>query len=392
MIDSSAFSSLPIAVRDSILQRAFEQLDKRHRFGVAPRVCRLWRQLSLSIITSLEVDISTTEAAEQLTLWMTNHGSVLKSLHFKLDSLGFCVSARNALVQSVGAADLLNSLCISSPFIPVLDIPLKTLTGLTTLRISGFSHGQGALCESITRLTTLRSLSLGNSYTLFTSPSWRPFMRQISSGLTQLTSLEFDNVEVAAKDIAELRALPQLQQLRVVNKPLPASELGVLGPLPITAIHINMNEGTAADVHSWLEHSSAKLQEVRFLVRNSNHMPTPPLAHLQKALQLRELCLYRVQADVTHLTALTQLTRLGLVFCGLDDSVACKLSMLSKLRALSLCGHGITGAQGSMEVLADCMPSLSTLTLSTASALVAARQAFESRAVEIGPWQLDMSL
>ena len=78
--DNSAFSCLPHAVRDSILQQAFRKLDQRHLFGVAPLVCRLWHHLASTMITSLDVKVSTQAAAEQLSLWIQNHGGGLDSM------------------------------------------------------------------------------------------------------------------------------------------------------------------------------------------------------------------------------------------------------------------------------------------------------------------------
>ena len=117
MIDSSVFSCLPLAVRDSLLQQAFQQFDQRHLFGVAPRVCRLWHQLSLSIITSLDVTISTSEAAEQLSLWVRHHGFSLQHLSLILsEPMRDCTYELQPLLQSVGAADQLHSLNLSTPF------------------------------------------------------------------------------------------------------------------------------------------------------------------------------------------------------------------------------------------------------------------------------------
>ena len=98
--DASAFSCLPLAVRDSLLQQAFQQLDQHHILGVAPRVCRLWHQLSLSIITSLDAKISTTEeAAEQLRRWIQRHGTGLTSLDLILKEPVCLAAAAMPLLQ-----------------------------------------------------------------------------------------------------------------------------------------------------------------------------------------------------------------------------------------------------------------------------------------------------
>ena len=138
MADSSVFSCLPIAVRDSLLQQAFQLLDQLHMFGVAPRVCRLWQQLSLSIITSLKVIIGRAEAARQFTRWMQNHGTSLQSLDLRLEGSVCDSTELQSLLESVEGADQLRSLAISTPHSSsILDICLIDLTSLTSLRIKG---------------------------------------------------------------------------------------------------------------------------------------------------------------------------------------------------------------------------------------------------------------
>ena len=188
MTDSSVFSCLPIAVRDSLLQQAFQLLDQPHMFGVAPRVCRLWHQLAVSIIgTSLKVIISRAEAAKQFAMWMQNHGTTLQSLDLQL-SLAVCHMAElQFLLQSVGGADQLRSLTISAPFsLTMLDIPLLCFTSLVSLRIEGCVFKAGSLCDAIPCLTTLNSLSLD---TIYGDVPWGPFLQQIATSLVKLTSL-----------------------------------------------------------------------------------------------------------------------------------------------------------------------------------------------------------
>ena len=132
-----AFTCLPLAVRDSLLQQAFQQLDQRHLFGVAPRVCRLWDQLALSIITSLNMKITTGKSAEQLSLWMKDHGAGgLGSLVLELDRPVCQTTAAHSLLESLPAALQLRSLALSTTnWTAVLDAPLPPLTNLTSLSI-----------------------------------------------------------------------------------------------------------------------------------------------------------------------------------------------------------------------------------------------------------------
>ena len=338
MTDSSVFSCLPNAVRDSILQQAFQQLDQRHMFGVAPRVCRLWHQVSLSISTSLDVRIRTAEAAEQLSLWISNHPTALKSLELNMAYADCNTEDVQPLLQSVGAADQLCSLSLFSPqtYHPLLDLSLTMLTKLTSLRIVCCGYNEATLPYSIPHLTTLKSLSLSHMH----STAWQPFMQQISACLVQLTSLNLRSLwDIEAIDIAVLCALPQLQQLQLDCK-LPAKSLSKLGTLPVTAISISMCEGdTEADLTSWLRQSAADLRELALHSGyGSNHIATPSLVPLQQALQLRDLLVLGVQLKMTEVGALTQLTKLVLDSCELDDRAVCTMSALSGLRVLSLCG------------------------------------------------------
>ena len=388
MTDSSVFSCLPVAVRDRILQQAFQQLDQRHLFGVAPRVCRFWHQLSLSIITSLDIRIRTGEAAEQLSLWMTNHGTSLQHLNLILpEPMGERTDELQPLLQSVGAADQLRSLNISTPFMyePPLDLSLTSLTKLTSLRIKGCAFSGGTLYESIPHATTLRSLSLETVYNR--RSEWGTFMQQVSANLVQLTRLDLNGIlgGILTTDIALLRALPQLQQLQL-NCDLLATHLSNLRSMPVTVARIFLDEETVeADLCSWLLQSAANLRELSF-VRNrlSTIAPVPPLVPLQQASQLRNLFIDGLQPNMTEVAALTQLTRLALEECGLDDTAVCKLSTLSELRVLSLRQNaGISGAQGSMEVLADSMPHLTGIKLGYTNAWEPAKHAFVSRKVAL---------
>ena len=397
MADNSVFSRLPIDIRDSLLQQAFQQLDQRHMFGVAPRVCHLWHQLSRSVKrTSLSVFITTAEAAEQLTLWMQNHGTTLQSLELRL-ALWVCrISQLQPLLQSVGHADHLHSLVILAGSnlgfrgysLPTLDISLTNLTSLVSLHVRGCDLMVGPLRDSIPTVTTLRSLSL-NTIDSDTMP-WAPFLQQIATSLVQLTCLELiSTTNMRDEDLAQLRILPQLQQVQLPNYCVFASQLSKVGPLPISTFVILMTEGTEADVHSWLQQSAASLRELVFRLSEylrNDFVSIPPLVPLQHSPLLRSLTLLDMQPNMTHLAALTQLTGLVLKRCGLDDAGIVRLAGLSELRALDVRGNqGIMGHGGSMEVLAKSMPHLTVLKIddwSTAWAM--ARAAFGLG--KVNPW------
>ena len=112
--------------------------------------------------------------------------------------------------------------------------------------------------------------------------------------------------------------------------------------------------------------------------------PTVPALSLplHKAVRLESLHLWKLKPDITQLAALTGLTKLSLRNCDIDDANVCSLSTLTGLRSLNLgLNPDITGAQGSMEVLAKSMPQLYFLKLSETAAQEAAQDAFQGRSM-----------
>ena len=369
--DSSAFGCLPFAVRDSILQQAFQQLDQRHLFGVAPRVCRLWHQLSLSLITSLEINISTEEAAEQLSLWMQNHGAVLKSFNLLLQDEMCPLRVGQSLLQSLGAANQLHSLTLCSNY-EVVDVPLQHLTKLTSLNLS-------TCCLSTSSHNSILSLTKLNSLRLCCASMRNPlgaFIKQLSTSLLQISTLDMSGSVLNTADLKPLRKLPKLKQL-AIGSIRDVDRVGQLAHLPITAITVTVNADTVNDVDIWLQDAAEHLQEFH-LLRGGQEALTAPLLPLQKGPQLRSLSVHGADLNMEHLAALTQLTSFNLCNSGLEDEGLCKLSALSQLQELAISETGITGAQGSMEVLAGSLACLNSLMIEDASASVveAANQAF----------------
>ena len=384
--ESSAFSVLPLSERDSLLQQAFCQLDRRHLFGVAPRVCRLWHQLSLSIITSLDVKITTEEAAEQLSLWVRNHGAGLNSVVLRLDVPGSLGPMPRTLQQSLHGAHQLRSLTLSraSTLAPAqFLVPVHQLTSLTNLSISALQPPAGILA-SLLRMTQMKGLQLHNVDII---EQWEPYMEQLATCLVGLSSLEFSCTSVSPAALVQLHKLPLLKQL-VIEEPMTmhASSLRQLEGLPITRICMGVQQATQGDLSRWLQHTADHLHDLS--ICHPLH-PTDPFAFLpvhevtlHKAVHLKKLMACALQPNVAHVAALTQLTSLWLMYCGLDDTAVCKLSTLCNLQELALITHpGITGAQGSMQVLARSMPCLNFLHLGGTHAQEAAQSAFAERIV-----------
>ena len=101
---TTCLQDLPLKVRDSMLQQAFQQLDQRHQFGVVTLVCRLWHGLALSISKHIDVSIPTRAAAEPLRTWVAKHGHSLESITIVLDNPGGLHAASGAPAVATAAA------------------------------------------------------------------------------------------------------------------------------------------------------------------------------------------------------------------------------------------------------------------------------------------------
>ena len=378
--DSSSFACLPLAVRDSILQQAFQQLDQRHLCGVAPRVCRLFRQLSLSISTSLDVTIRTEAAAEGFSSWMQDHGAGLDSLVLKVREPGRIV------LQSLTAAEQLCSLTLSARMLGTrslsLDAPLHVLTNLTRLSIDSFSPTAPVL-DSILGLTRLDSLTLNWWRPRYRDTSMASFMEKIARRLVGLTWLDLSHSCVEVTSLVHLCNLPNLKEL-LVSEVIPAVNLPELDALPILSLKLKVEEATLSHFSAWLQGNSVShLQELYIRPRIIGSILDVPNLPLHRAPQLMLLHISHVELDLvlpSSITQLTQLTSLHLIDCELDDADVFELSGLSNLLKLDLSKNSeILGAQGSMDVLARSMPSLRVLCLAETSAQEAAQTAFGKR-------------
>ena len=375
--DASAFSCLSPAVRDSLLQQAFQQLDQRHLFGVAPRVCRLWHQLSLSIITSLDAIINSEAAAEQLSYWIQRHGARLISLNLLLKELVPHASAAGSLLQSLQVAKGLRSFSLATSGQAGIDSSLHTLTNLTSLRLRN-CYPTTAQLDSILGLTKLSSLSLNG----LSGINLGPFLEQLSTSLVGLTRFDLSGTAfyAGADCLVHLHKLPQLKEL-LTGGAIPVNTLVGMGSLPFTSVGVSVERNTVGEACLWLQNASGRLQKLSLFGHGPQAVPALQLPILQLG-QLKDLKASYVSLNMVHVAALTQLTQLALNMCGLDDAAVCSLSPLCNMRVLTLSYNPqITGAQGSMEVLARSMPHLTTLGLYNTSAEAVAQQVFGDRVI-----------
>ena len=337
--------------------------------------------------TSLNVTITTGVAAELFSLWMQNHGSGLDSLVLKVYEPGQLV------LDSLAAAEQLCSLTLScsTPWSHVsLDAPFESLSTLTRLSIDGFYTPTAPVLHSILSLRGLKSLTL----------NWWPpegcqvselFMQQLSTRLVELTYLDLRFLSVGFPALMQLRNLPDLKVL-LVCETFRGADLLQLDALPITSVAVGVEGTTQAHLMAWLRTGVGHMQRLAFIGERGwstlalHELPLHEVTQLQ-SLRIHNVQLSPVHAGISALAPLTQLTSLDLDHCGLDDAAVRSLSALSNLRHLGLRENAdISGAQGTMEVLARSMPQLERLELHGASALAggAALVAFEKGIVRYG--------
>ena len=208
-------------------------------------------------------------------------------------------------------------------------------------------------------------------------------MEQMATRLVRLTSLAF-MLSVSSEALAHLRALPQLKRLSVDHVLFTASSPMHLNGLPITSISLLFTREVWGVASTWLSGAASGLEH--FGVLNYVGCPSVPARYLplHKAVHLTSLNLHMVEPDTTQLPAPTQLTKLSLIDCDMDDADVCRLSALIGLRSLDLrFNPRITGGQGSMEVLARSMPQLESLALLGTAARQAAQWAFQGRCLRL---------
>ena len=133
-----------------------------------------------------------------------------------------------------------------------------------------------------------------------------------------------------------------------------------------------------SDASSWLHSAASGLEHLELYHTNGVCTAPAPCLPLHKAIQLESLHLHTLKPDIAKLASLTQLSKLSLTDCDMYDRDVCRLSALAGLQSLELSDNrGITGARGSMELLASSMPRLGSLALSRTAAREAAQQAFQ---------------
>ena len=265
-----------------------------------------------------------------------------------------------------------------------IDVPLPSLANLTSLSLERCTVTP-AVAVSFLNLTNLRSLSL-NDVCMGGYPGmpWDSVVEHVATRFLGLTSLQLELLDlVSMEGLTHLHALPHLKRLSLTRVPVEPRNLGQLVGRPVTSISISeVTSETLADVSSWMDGAASGLEQL--VLRSSlPHTLSGPQLPLQKAVHLKCLTSLSIKLAINKVTSLTQLKGLRLPHCEVQDADVCSLSALTGLQSLDLMyNSGVTGAQGSMEMLARSLPQLTSLSLLGEDVQEVAQRAFQGRVVE----------
>ena len=346
---SSPFDLLDAAMRDPFLQQAFRLLDQRHLYGIIPRVCHNWHDLSTTSTSSMTVKISTElkagtgqpDAAISYSEWLQRNIAKITSLDLSLEGPLNTFNLADML-HTISSATHLCDLRLS--FNPDTDYKsanhdllesfagMAALSNLTSLVIHECDVCPPAI-SSISVLTQLRALDLtgvgfprcydGEGHELELLP-------ELISSLGDLTRLTLNstgdwNLDVCVPSLCSLAHLVELDIRRGIFS---SSSLQSLQALPIAGIWIALTDsGHVSEVAGLLERCiPTRLKWLTIQITSGLELQSSQVSRLLAPLrsagsQLQGLYLDKLdlsQADVSIITGLTQLKRLDLV-CNFDD-------------------------------------------------------------------------
>ena len=339
---SSPFDLLDAAMRDPFLQQAFRQLDQRHLYGVIPRVCRSWHNLSTTSTSSMTVKSSTElgveteqpDAVISFSEWLQHHIAKITSLDLSLERPSDTSDFADML-HTISSATHLCKLRLDLDYnddngdVPESFAGLAALTNLTSLTLKHCNLYLPAF-SSISSLTQLRTLDLtGVGFLGCYNEEGAKLLPELISNLGNLTHLTLSGYGYWDSQLVDcVRGLANLVELDIRRGLVSSSSIQLLQGLPITGVWIILRDpGDVIQVASWLERCIPTTLEclmIRFL-RDFELQPSQvscllaPLRSTGPQLQgLSLVGLLLSQADLSIITGLTQLTELELA-CKCDD-------------------------------------------------------------------------
>ena len=377
---------------DAILIQAFKQLDHRHCRCIVPLLCSPWQKLSLDSCSSVKARIRRVPSAKQLAAWLKRNASKLDSIEIHI-LVDLSAAVTGALCDAISNMVALRSLSLIPHYSNNRSLSpiLSSLTNLTSLSLHDW-HMSEADTAAVVALTKLRSLKLEGISGDHARSSH--FVTAIASSLKQLTSLEVSRWRCCSDHLQPLTALSQLQELHLKGTPRDYYSLCQLQGLPLRSVCIELNASGADEVASWIQSCASRLESLS-IGHAWAFWGSPAPAHIGElllrtlsssaSLQLQHFELWGCSTDheaVAHLQPLTQLKKLVLKHCSLDDLGVRQLAPLSNLQQLQLSNNeAVTGAHDSMKCLANCLPHLTSLMVAR-NGSAAVLEAFGGRVVK----------
>ena len=208
------FDRLPSHQSEALLRQAWQQLDKRHRFGIIPRVCRSWYLLSIPTFTSLKLSYLSEESVQQLALWLRHHGSALRRLSLELVPMRSkdCLPCEElaSAIQSCSALVDLQLTYWHADAAELLD--LQHLQKLSSVKLSSPTSPASSAQKFLKSLPPhLKSLDMHH-----TCLSLREYdIHQIFSRLPVLRRLDARRTGLPFGYLASCPNLPPLQELKL---------------------------------------------------------------------------------------------------------------------------------------------------------------------------------
>ena len=365
----TTFPSLPLELQELVLSQALEQLDNKHKFGIAPCVNQQWHSLSLSTCRTLNLEGHLQQHVQPLRRWMSKNKGVLADITLRHQG-----GTYHGVKEKLQSADLVEAICENTQLqsLALTNIwlmeaygrgmyssdnniarNLTDLTSLTRLRLN-CSPQMSAAVAQIFQLTTLRSLQLRDSI-FSTNDEFviDDFINGIGKNLKQLTSLEVSLTReciMLDRFPSSLLSLQHLQQLRMEGFMILPKDLPQAARLPWVAIAVRVQHDqrwAETTYQQWMQQQSL-LQDLS--LRSPSRGPTLPaaitttyLSCLPSAPMLRSLLIRKW--DLVNggacLSALTNLTSLSLEYCTLAQQTLSHIASMSSLKVLTLLGNTV---------------------------------------------------
>ena len=349
--DGYMFSCLPRHASEALLLQAWQQLDQRHRFGIIPRVCRSWHQLSLPTFVFLALSLHRHEAMQQLGVWLGRHGSTLQHLSLRFGRvLEYGSAPWQELANAIQRCTSLVSLCLSD----WQGITLPELCSSRKLRsmqlVSDKVSARKIPSQQqflISLPQELRHLDLHGTPSHWLSASQ---VQVVFSRLSNLTSLDLRHTGVPLEHLASCPTLVSLKSLALSLPSILESHFQALAKLPCTFLHLmSAREQQVQDFARWSAGQQGRecIERLTGLEWSLYGPYGQNLLWSHAALRCLTAAAGRLRSlrmsgnaaiqDLSLVTGLTQLTSLNVKYSGRPEAdVVSALAALPNLQQLTM--------------------------------------------------------